>query len=231
MLRLLTLFLLSFSLSCSASAKSVQVPAERAIHVVGPILFDAILNAHKVERMSAESSDDIHILINSPGGMVQTGLQLVKAMDIARSRGVTVKCYVGFLAASMAFQLLPHCSNRYALAHSLLLFHPARADVKGLTEEIALDVHLGLKSTNSFILEELRTLFNNPAEEWLLFHFKAETMWDATELVNQTGDWLEIVDDIQTESGIFSIEPNMNGPGNSKVPRGFLYYWTDIFSK
>ena len=108
----------------------LTIPAgERTLTVIGPIGAGAIETAHKIERLSAKSSDPIYIVINSPGGGVLAGSQLSQAMDIARARDVKVVCAVGSMAASMAFQLLPHCTERYALPNSLLLFHPSRVFV------------------------------------------------------------------------------------------------------
>ena len=77
-------------------------------------------------KMINTTTQDIHIVLNSPGGGIYVGLQFINAIEAAKSKGVKVKCYVSGIAASMAFQILTHCNERYALRYSLLLWHPPR---------------------------------------------------------------------------------------------------------
>lgn len=127
----LTSLFVAFTASLASAGTVHKVPkGDRTFYITGPIDGGALAVANGVERASAGGKGPIHIVINSPGGMVVVGFQITQAMDVARERGSKVVCTVGVLAASMAFQLLPHCDERYAMKKSLLLFHPARVVVR-----------------------------------------------------------------------------------------------------
>ena len=81
------------------------VTNERTVYFTGVIGGNAIAKAAAIEALSAASSDPIKFVINSPGGAVLPGLQVISAMRVAKARGVKFECFVPVLAASMAFQL------------------------------------------------------------------------------------------------------------------------------
>lgn len=187
-----------------------EVPkGERTVYVAGSIDGSSLSVARKIERLSAASDKDINIFINSPGGVVIVGLQIIQAMDIARTRGVKIKCSVGVLAASMAFQLLPHCDERYAMRHSMLLFHPARAIVNGgITGEQAVLLGKELSEIDRRANIESELMMGSPAPGWLVLHHRNETFWQAQDLVDETmNNWLTIVDVLDVPGGPF----NLNG--------------------
>jgi ATP-dependent protease ClpP protease subunit len=200
--------------AASASAGPViDMTGPRTLRVEGVILGNAIDLAHKVERMSSDSSAPIDLLINSPGGSVEAGLQLVEAIHIAQGRGVTVRCAVSTLAASMAFIILNECSERYALSNSLLLFHPARAmlmfavikadDARKMSED--------LEAVDNFIsemLEEGMGIVTAQQKAWYNYHFSRETLWTAARLSHEVpnSSWIMIVSDIKAKGGLFGNE-------------------------
>ena len=198
----------AFGAGLWGSSKLTVPNSERTLSVIGPIGENALKLADQVERLSAKSSDPIYIIINSPGGAVLAGSQLAQAMDIARARDVKVVCAVGNMAASMAFQLLPHCTERYALRNSLLLFHPSRVSIflGSITSKQALSLYADMKKIDDRDLIEIERMMKPRSKEWLLLHFEEETMWFASDLVSETnGSWLNIVDAIDAPSGIFNL--------------------------
>lgn len=204
------LIVLAMSLTApnTLALSKLTIPAgKRTLYVTGPIDGSVLSTASTLERLSVSSDEDIHIVINSPGGVVYAGYQLVQAMDIARQRGVKVVCTVGVMAASMAFQLLPHCSERYAMKNTLLLFHPSRVYVRGpLTADEAKMVAESLDKIDTAGLKETEEMIAPPSKAWLKRHHDAETLWRAEDLVAETNnDWITIVDDISAPGGIFNI--------------------------
>jgi ATP-dependent protease ClpP protease subunit len=198
----------AYSLKIMKPDRLVIPAGERTISVIGPIGANAIETAHKVERLSAKSSDPIYIVINSPGGSVFAGSQLTQALDIARARDVKIVCAVGTMAASMAFQLLPHCSERYAMPNSLLLFHPSRVFILFgvLTAKDSARLAREMGKIDKRGLDEIRKMMCPKSEEWLLTNYYDETMWVASDLVAETNDsWLKIVTTIDAPAGIFSV--------------------------
>jgi ATP-dependent protease ClpP protease subunit len=207
--------------TAAKTISSYQVPkGERTVYLVGEVNGQSLKVASKIERLSASSKDDINIFINSPGGMVVVGLQIIQAIDIARARGVKVVCSVGVLAASMAFQVLPHCSERYAMKHTLLLFHPARAMVQGgVTGEQAEMIGKELLRIDARAQAENDAMMGSPSPLWLALHFRNETLWEAQDLVDETTkDWLTIVDVLSTPNGPFSLSAEGDDTDQTKRP-------------
>jgi ATP-dependent protease ClpP protease subunit len=191
------------------AGQALDMTGPRTVRVSGVVGMNAIDVANKIERLSAESKEDINLIINSPGGSVPAGMQVVESIAVAKARGVTVRCAVTVLAASMAFSILNECSERYALNNSLLLFHPARAMIMGaLKSEDARYIAEELDAINAELIDKLELSFGvatNAQKEWMLYHFKNETLWSAGRLVKEipTRNWLTIVEDIQAEGSLF----------------------------
>lgn len=189
----------------------VHMTGPRTIRVAGEIGPGALGMVNKIEQLSAESALPINLVINSPGGSVLAGLQVVEAIHIAQERGVVVRCAVTNLAASMAFLILAECDERYALANSLLLFHPARAMIMfaALKAEDARYMAEELESINADACERLESsmgVATAAQKKWFDYHFKNETMWTAGRLLKQVPrrNWLTIVSDIKTNDKLFN---------------------------
>lgn len=227
-----SLFLVSLLVgAASASAGPViDMTGPRTLRVEGVILGNAIDLAHKVERMSSDSDAPIDLLINSPGGSVEAGLQLVESIHIAQHRGVKVRCAVTTLAASMAFIILNECSERYALSNSLLLFHPARAmlmfavikadDARKMSEDLE-----AVDSLISEMLEEGMGIVTAQQKAWYDYHFSRETLWSAARLSHEVpnSSWIVIVSDIKAEGGLFgndNVKETAEGIKNFLLKRG-----------
>jgi ATP-dependent Clp protease protease subunit len=104
----------------------------RVVVFEGQVRFNVALPfAQSIDTLSKESRDPIYVLINSPGGDVLAGHAMVSAIKVAQARGVKVTCVSTLLSASMALHLLASCDERYALPHTLLLFHEARVTTGG----------------------------------------------------------------------------------------------------
>ena len=233
-MKVVTLFLVSISaVAVTATAGiTVDMTGPRTIRIDGAIGEEALAQAHRIERMSHDSREDINLLINSPGGSVLAGLQLLESVRVAKSRGVNVRCAVSTLAASMAFILLSECSERYALGNSLLLFHPVRVMLYQavLKAEDAARIALEISAANdevSDILEESMGVATAQQKSWYQYHFNAETLWSASRLISEVpaSHWLVIVSDIKADGGIFGHDTNgknAEGIRNCLTSRGIL---------
>jgi ATP-dependent protease ClpP protease subunit len=202
--------------AATATTRHVVPKGERTFYITGQIDSSALPVANGIERVSAVSSDPIHLVINSPGGMVLVGFQIEQAMDVARSRGSKVVCTVGVMAASMAFQILSHCDERYAMKKTLLLFHPARVVVREpMTADQALMVGHELKKVDKKADKENIEMMGVKDPKWLEIHNRNETLWVAEDLVEETSKkWLKIVDEIETPEGIFNLETKTGSSSN-----------------
>lgn len=168
-------------------AEGSTVPAVQTDHAM---IIDGViqranlipLGKRLIEMSQGDSPRFADIVINSPGGEVVTGLLFINMMEEAKANGLTIRCFVPTVAASMAFSILAHCSenHRFVLNKSLLLWHGARVMVGGLmgeplTAEMAQLIAEDLERTNSVILQDTSTALKIDREV-VRHHFLAETL-------------------------------------------------------
>ncbi len=110
---------------------------DRIILLSGPI-DDTVANSIVAQLLFLESEDpdkDIHLYINSPGGVVTAGMAIYDTMQYIKPDVSTI-C-VGS-AASMGSLLLTAGApgKRYALPHSRIMIHQPLGGVQGQASEI-----------------------------------------------------------------------------------------------
>lgn len=110
---------------------------DRIILLSGPI-DDTVANSIVAQLLFLESEDpdkDIHLYINSPGGVVTAGMAIYDTMQYIKPDVSTI-C-VGS-AASMGSLLLTAgaAGKRYALPHSRIMIHQPLGGVQGQASEI-----------------------------------------------------------------------------------------------
>lgn len=99
------------------------------VKMIGPVdksKLGSILDLQRIANSGQYAS--VNITINSPGGYVDIGMEYLKAMQLVKSKGVIINCYVegkSAMAASMAFVILSTCNNRYVQSDAILLTHYA----------------------------------------------------------------------------------------------------------
>jgi ATP-dependent Clp protease protease subunit len=113
---------------------------ERVVFVIGPVEdYMANLVVAQLLYLESENPDkDIHLYINSPGGVVTAGLSVYDTMQF-------INCDVSTIcvgqAASMGALLLAGGTNgkRFALPHSRIMVHQPSAGFQGQATDI--DIH------------------------------------------------------------------------------------------
>ena len=110
---------------------------ERVIFLVGPV-EDHVANLVVAQLLflEAENPDkDIHLYINSPGGVVSSGLSIYDTMQFVKP-DVSTMC-IG-QAASMGALLLAGGANgkRYCLPHSRVMIHQPLGGMQGQAADI-----------------------------------------------------------------------------------------------
>jgi len=113
---------------------------ERVVFLCGPV-DDLVANVVLAQLLFLESENpdkDIHLYINSPGGMVSAGLAVYDTMQFIKP-DVSTLC-VG-QAASMGALLLAGGAKgkRYALPHSRIMIHQPLGGFQGQASDI--DIH------------------------------------------------------------------------------------------
>jgi len=130
---------------------------DRIIFLGGGI-DDHVANLIIAQMLFLESEDaekDIHLYINSPGGIVTAGLAIYDTMQYLKAPVSTI-C-VG-QAASMGALLLASGTNgkRYALPHSRIMIHQPLGGFQGQATDISIHAQeiLRLKETLNRIMAE-----------------------------------------------------------------------------
>lgn len=217
------LALLFTAAGCPAQSQVLELNPKRLIEVIDVINGSQLGLAQKINDLASDGSGQtIDILVNSPGGSVLIGYMIADSIKSAKAKGVKVRCAVGILAASMAFNLLASCSERYALNHAALLFHPSRIySREALTVPILLKAAEDLQRTIDNTSGEIMDMLGMD-EEVFSHHFFSETMWQAQDIVAASGHkWITIVSDIKGSKLVFTPDrpnPSVDCGGGRATP-------------
>lgn len=190
--------LLSLLGPASLRAEVPTVDPQRVVRIVGPIMGDMLPEiVPQIWGLATDGSGGpVDVLIDSPGGDVETGFLLLNIFDSVRGAGVILRCFVPSMAASMAFQLLVHCDERHTLDHSLLLWHRVRVYLGGpggaaITAPMARDVAESLEKSDSLILGELVRALASMPPATVLHHFNRETLHVGAQLAVEAPGFIE----------------------------------------
>ena len=112
---------------------------DRLIFIVGPVEDQtANLVVAQLLYLESENADkDIHLYINSPGGVVTAGLSIYDTMQFINCDVSTICCGQ---AASMGALLLAGGTHgkRFALPHSRVMMHQPSAGYQGQATDISI---------------------------------------------------------------------------------------------
>lgn len=106
---------------------------DRVVYIYGEIGDNASDIAKRILYLG-ETSESITILINSPGGSVVDGAEIISAIEASKAKVNTV-CVE--LCASMAAIIHSYGTRRYMINRSVLMFHPATAGAQGEVSKMA----------------------------------------------------------------------------------------------
>jgi ATP-dependent protease ClpP protease subunit len=207
---LMSMLLLGINTVCYS--KTLEVNEKRTVRVVGVVEKDIMTEAEQLNNLSAESKDPIYIIINSPGGSVAFGMQFLTAMKIAKNRGSRLVCLVPNLAASMGFHFLAECDERYALAYSLLLWHPMK--IGGMFVMLSADqMEYMVKVMRSWevplnnkLMEQL-----DVSKDLFYYHYTHETLFTPGQLAEIAPNFITVVDDVKGVPNLFKMEKDSDG--------------------
>ena len=119
---------------------------DRIIFLGGPI-DDAVANTVVAQLLFLESEDpdkDIHLYINSPGGVVTAGLAIYDTMQYIKCDVSTI-C-IGMAASMGAFLLSSGAKGkRIALPNAEIMIHQPSAGTQGKVTDMEIDVEHFLK--------------------------------------------------------------------------------------
>ena len=114
------------------------------------------------------------------------GWFIIDAMSAVKTKGYKVTCVTGVLAASMAFNILAACDERWSLPNAQLLWHPARIFTRRpVTADVMETWTEELKSINDKI-KDLIIESSEMDEDFFDKHDQRETLHPAVNLVAHT---------------------------------------------
>lgn len=152
--------------------REYDLSSNRIVYVLGVI---DEMNSPSITRQILEMGKDpqpITVVINSPGGSVIDGAEIISAMEAAKGP-VNTLCVQ--LCASMAAIIHSYGTHRLMINHSLVMYHPASGGLQGEVDKMSsrlgtlkryidkLDANVARRSHIS--LEEFRQLYE--VELWL----------------------------------------------------------------
>jgi ATP-dependent Clp protease protease subunit len=111
-------------------AREIVLTETNSVSLVGPVTSDSIGEImYTLTEISQKEnpSDPIYLVLNTPGGSVYAGLQLIEYMNTLR-RPVLV---VANLAVSMGFHILQHSKQRLVTKFATIMSHRASGSFNG----------------------------------------------------------------------------------------------------
>jgi ATP-dependent Clp protease protease subunit len=111
------------------SVIKLSAPKSRVVYFYSDFNQQSVKEAvSKLKELEAKSNDRILLLINSPGGSVIDGAELISQMESSKAPVDTV-CMK--LCASMAAMTHSYGAKRYSLDRAILMYHPASGSASG----------------------------------------------------------------------------------------------------
>lgn len=123
--------LLLFSL-CVARTNSVTIELNKDNFVSLRETIDQDVSSRLLTKLNTIEAkyDKLYLYINSPGGDVMAGFEIINYIKSLQDRSKEVIC-IAHNAMSMAFAIFQYCSQRYILYASTLMQHQMSLQVKG----------------------------------------------------------------------------------------------------
>jgi hypothetical protein len=171
--------------------------------------------ANKLVALADKSDRPIDIVIASPGGYISHGLMFIQAMKEVKAKGITIRCVVTSLAASMAYNIFTQCSERYALPYATLLFHSPRIsgqftiDAQG-SRQLANDLTQLEKILLQLVIPVMG--IDKASGPWFAENYNAERLFLATDLAAESPTpWFTVIARVEGYPGSF---PAPYGPSS-----------------
>jgi ATP-dependent Clp protease protease subunit len=122
---LLFLFMMS-----SVFAKDITLTSENSVSLYGPVDRASIGSVmHELNSLAQKGNpkEPIYLILNTPGGSVSAGLELINFMNTLRRPVHSVAIF----AASMGFHILQNSPVRYVTKYATVMSHRASGGFEG----------------------------------------------------------------------------------------------------
>lgn len=129
-MKLFLVTLLTLLVSLNVSAKEIKLTSDNSV-ALSSAFTSSSTSALKQELLklnaNLKSGYPIYLVLNTPGGSVQAGLELYEFIKGLNRPVHTITIF----AASMGFQTVQNLGERYILKYGVLMSHKARGGFKG----------------------------------------------------------------------------------------------------
>jgi ATP-dependent protease ClpP protease subunit len=195
-------------------SKSITLTSTNHISILGQIT-DSGANKF-IKDIQPLTTKDIYIYIDSPGGEVHAGENIIQYMNYKTHQNHTLLC-IANQAMSMAFHIFQHCSRRLVLQNTILMQHQMSLQTDGSLENI--NNYLGMINTINerlINIESIRLKITpeeykyNIMSDWWLYGEESIVQNAADELINSIGCDTQLLEEtnIIIEFGIMRKESN-----------------------
>lgn len=225
---------LTLMLAAVLGATAAPAKDSPAIDTKNAVYIEGVVGNHVMERIdslvkasSVAPVEELQLVLNSPGGAVMPGTIFIDMLEILKTRGTKITCFVPMLAASMAFQILAHCDTRYALPGALLLWHPVRVTIfmAALAPSDTAALNEELTRIETRLIDDLKPRLG-VSDDTFYHHYHAETLHTSGELNVLTPGWLTIVDDMP---GLKKLLPFGGGGDEEEESRTITRDWMFVY--
>jgi len=101
----------------------LNINNNRIVALKGPVRYGNIQSLiNKIKEMNEKNNKNIFMIINSPGGSVADGLELIGVMESVKSK---IYCVIETEAYSMAAIISLFCHKTYIHKYATMMFHEA----------------------------------------------------------------------------------------------------------
>lgn len=194
------MIILSWFVTAAAYGQAPIIDLNRAIYLEGIIGPRHLGIADRIRGQVDLSKKDIVLLIDSTGGRVDVADVITDAIASAEEAGHRIVCVVTGSAASAAFYIFSHCSERMAIDTAKFMYHAPRISLPlpppALTYTFLKYLHEDLrKSNDKYILD---ILDRYPISYKTFKHNFTNEVWQSVEDINKAlkddSDWVKVID-------------------------------------
>lgn len=207
----------------ATEARELKITKGRTVIISGEVGDASRSQARRILELARESTDPIYIMLNSPGGSVFDGVQVIQAIEASRAPVYTV---CAGICASMAAIIFEYGTKRFIANKSILMFHPASGGAQGEIDKMV----SRLTFIQSYIGEMEANIARRSGMAFKDYKFLSGVeLWTAQSAVKQgLADAVVLLSDPDT----FSEELDFSGPSNKRkgernnaLPGGVKVTW------
>lgn len=132
-LAILLLGLPYFAQASEDSVELIKLTHDNFVTIRGPINSESA--SRVINELLSNEERNIYVYINSNGGSVVSGGQIIQTIRALQASGKTINC-IANTALSMGFAILQSCSTRLVLPSSVLMQHQVSLGIDGNLRQV-----------------------------------------------------------------------------------------------